>query len=325
MAARVSSSAVSNPPTRGIEQIQSLCSAVYEILEIKPPAAGNDRLWFDRLDAVVALPENSPERRAAEDQLVDAMLGNSAPDQLATEILARVHLGAKFAYQTAPDWTHGTVVQRFDLERRLWLRAKEFRARTPSADDRAVAYGRAAVLLSAQETFFGIAPLHGVYNDPEFDSLTRLDPRQAIQLRRHVEDHRALSNNAGRHLVLADKAITELRAMTSAATTAPTTVPATTIDPADAERRVIESIDAMIAMAEGRPDLQWLAASTAAQLFALRPSPSGLPSSAWANTWAVRLPKDPHFARWMSEAAANPTRVKGPRKLAPGEVLKKIH
>jgi hypothetical protein len=319
MTARVSSSAASNPPTRGIEQVQSLCGAVYQILEINPPTDGSDALWFDRLDAAVAAPESSPESRVAEDQLVDAMLGNSAPDQLATEILARVHLGAQFAYQSSPDWTHGTSVQRMKLERRLWLHTKELRGRTPS-DDRAVAYARAAVLLSAQETFFGIAPLHGLYNDPEFERLTGLDARQAIQLRRHIEDHRALSNTCGHHFARADKAIAELRTMTSA-----TTAPAAPTNPADAERRVIESIDAMIALAEGRPDIQWLAASTAARLFAERSSPSGLPAAAWAQTWAVRLPHDAHFARWMSEAAANPSRVKGPRTLSSGEVLKRIH
>jgi hypothetical protein len=205
----------------------------------------------------------------------------------------------------------------------LWLRAKELRARDP-ADDRALAYGRAAVLLSAQETFFGIAPLNGLYTDPEFDRLTGLNPREAIQLRRHVEDHVTLSNSGGRRYSLADKAIRELRAMTSP-TTSVVTTPTTTTNPADAERRVIESIDAMIALAEGRPDLQWLSASTAAQLFAVRGSPSGLPSSAWAQSWAVRLPHDAHFARWMSEAAANPARVKGPRMASPGEVFKRIH
>jgi beta-lactamase regulating signal transducer with metallopeptidase domain len=320
MAARLSSSAASTPPTRGIEQVQSLCGAVYEILGVNPPAGATDRdLWLERLDAVVA-QEEGPERRPAEDQLVDAMLRQSAPDQLAPEILARVQLGAHNAYESAPDWTHGTYLQRINLQRLLWLRAKELRGQGKS--DRAAAYARAAVLLSAQEgVLLGIAPMYYLSNDSEFESLARLDARQAIQLRRHLEDHNAIAVSFGQYRLHADRALAELRTTT----TTTTTMPATATDPAvvaAAERRVIESIDEMIALSEGRPDLQWQAASAAARLFARRSSPSGLPSLAWAQTWGARLPHDPHFARWMKEAAERPSRVKDPRRVSPAQLRK---
>jgi beta-lactamase regulating signal transducer with metallopeptidase domain len=319
MAARVSSSAASNPPTRGIEQVRSLCGNVYAIFEIRPSTDARDHAWFEQLDAVVAEKEG-PERRPAEDELVDAVIGHSAPDQLAAEILPRVHLGEMGAYQSAPDWTHGTYQQRLTLEKLLWLNARALRASGNA--DRAVTYGRAAVLLSAQETFlFGAASLHRLSSDPEFEQLTGLDARQAIQLRRHVEDHDALIAAFHQHRLAAEAALAELGTPASA-----TTRPAPPADPAaaaSAERRVIEAIDAMVELVRGRPDLEWLAASTAARLFAVRSSPSGLPAANWAQTWGARVPNEPHFARWMMEAAANPSRVKAPRRLKSGEVLKK--
>lgn len=292
------------PPARGIDQVQSLCGKVYDIFGIRP-IAGGDKGWLRQLDVVVA-QDKGPERRPAEEQLVDAILSHSAPDQLAKEILARTQLAAMNAYQKSPDWTHGTLSDRRALSDLLWQNAKALHAEGNA--DRAAAYGRAATLLTAQEFAFNAASLHYLVSEPEFGQVTRLDDRQAVQLRRHVADHDAIGDAFYRHFALANTAIKGLT---------------TSTDPAE-ERRVTDLIDLMVTLLRDRPDLQRQTALTAARLFAARSSPLGTSATTWARNWGARLPAEAHFARWMEEAAANPSKVAPPLKMISSESLRSL-
>jgi hypothetical protein len=204
-----------------------------------------------------------------------------------------------FAYQTRPDWTHGTVSQRRDLLHALWSQAKAM-SKVPSESKRSGEYARAAVLLAAQEVGpFGNTMISYLLNDPTFDRTVRLDRWQAIRLKRHVEDHVAISQVCFGSRARAEKMI---EAITGADAGSPGGTVSAQGDVAAAE--AVRILDSAIEYSRGRSNLQFQLSTTAWRLFALRPAPAGIPKAEWVRRWRQRFPDDVHFDRWICEAVA---------------------
>jgi beta-lactamase regulating signal transducer with metallopeptidase domain len=299
LAAQLFSGAVASTPVRGVDDVHSLCGRVYEVLDIASLAPDDSsHVWLAALHRSLAARhedslgegETIPE---ADEALVEALLDRSRPDQLPGAILPRMTLARPHAYQTRSDWAYGTYQQRLMLIRELWARAGSL-SQVPGASDRSVAHARAAVLLSAQEiAVFGVIPLAGLLDDPKFAALTRLDERQFVRLRRHVEDHEVVTRACRGTREQVERAVATL-----AATTKPATAPSTSLTSAVAD------LDAAASLCSGRPDLQWAVASSAQRLFAFDSAPNDVGKTDWARRWTARTPGQVHFHRWLNEAVA---------------------
>jgi beta-lactamase regulating signal transducer with metallopeptidase domain len=292
-ASHVLGSAVVIRPERGLDELQSTCGAVYEILELD---GQNGRLLPALGNAISTLGnERSPSDQSLDD--LATALNASRADELAFAALPQIHVGRLFAFERAPTWRYGTFVQRARLSLELWNRAQ---ASYTSEPERAARLARASLLLAAQDSFmFGVARMHDALEHPDFARVARLDKRQDARLRRHLTDHRTITRACAQLFADADH---QLDAMQSQR-----------VDRASGTERVRRDLTEAMLYAGERSDIQLRVAKTVAQLTRITSAVPDLD---------VLSSGRPHCERWIAQAAQAPARGDRRRQISLDELIR---
>jgi beta-lactamase regulating signal transducer with metallopeptidase domain len=292
--------------SRGLADVRSLGGFTYSVVRGGRAAGGPQAsaAFLDQLDRALHAP--ATEMLDATDRdadLIQAILTCGDASVLSRQIVVRMTPQQPLAYQRSPSWRYGSVAERVRLIERLWTEAAMLRSHDAV---RARDYGRAALLLAAQETcLFGATAITQLLDDPECGQTTQLSPAEVRQLRQHVADHQTIRRVAEAYHLMVQEALERLDAGERSA---------------PAYRRTLDLLTTMARMAQDRPDVAIRVAGLWSRLAQLR----SLDPGAFENARAVLMnAREPALTRWVAEGppTARPATTRRVRIIDPQELV----
>jgi beta-lactamase regulating signal transducer with metallopeptidase domain len=271
---------------RGPGDIRSLGHSFAETLGLKVISGG----VVPELDEAVAeISDGRKPNGQLLGRLVDAVTNRCDPDALDREIISNITLPDRSSYQDDPDWTHGTYDQRREVVHDIVEAAASFRLNDPQ---RAALWSRAALLLEAQDDFLAPTVCAGrLLADTSFVEMSRLSPSQLARLRRHIQDHLAVTRFCADIRLQAEQIVSAMEA--------------NTISKPDGCAGIEQNLEVMTALAHQRADIRFHIAMLYSRLVVLTDGQLRQDVLKDSN-YLTRLVPDPDFRRLLDTAKTDP-------------------
>lgn len=280
--ARLLSGSAALADAQYFQQTRPFPQRVHEILNV--PMGGGD----GALAALEQLTAHEVTRETVTGPLgqrfAQSVSGALSPDWLIRQIITHQSSTSQFQHEFSPTWRWGSTARRQRLVRELWAVAMENKG-SASATVVPRLYGRAALLLAAQETHtLGPALVQWIINHEGADQLVGIDDNVSSALRYEIAAFRRTTR-------IFLNLVAELNTRIG--------------DPQGANvDRAVELMQQIHTIAPARLDLHWYMAN---QIWLLRGDPRGAEVARRVHGMLANLaPLSPELNRWMNQAISIP-------------------